>query len=145
LNADPRLPSTESVGLPKGKYLATIQEGKGQMVVFSDALPRLTYVDAQDRIAQITAEQREALAGLRKVVEQFTVTSSDAPPRVAICPMGGRVAVVNYTELFVACRLVGLGGMASRLRKVFGTAGAILSSDAATLRLPPHSLLIVGQ
>lgn len=145
LDADPRLPSKDSVELPKGKNLATIEEGKGKLVVFSDSLPRLTYVDSQNRIAQPSAEQREALAELRKIVEMFTVTSPDAPPRVAIFVFGGRAAVVNFTELPVACKVVGLGGMVSRLRKVFAMSGATLASDGATLRLPPHALLIVEQ
>jgi hypothetical protein len=113
------------------------------LVVFSAALPRLTYVDAQNRVAQPTPELREALETLRKEVSQFTVTSLDAPPRVAVFPLGGRVAVVNFTELPVNCRLAGLGGMVSRQRKVFATSGAMLASDGSTLRLPPHSLLVV--
>ena len=35
----------------------------------------------------MAAAQREALAELRKIVEEFTVTSPDAPPRVAVFPM----------------------------------------------------------
>jgi hypothetical protein len=143
LNADPRLPATDSLDLPKGKYLQTLKEGNGRLVVFSDSLPQLTYVDSQNRVVQPSLGQREALTELRKVVEEFTVTSPDAPPRVAVFPLGGRAAVVNYTELPVACRIVGLGGMVSRLRKVFATSGALLASDGATLRLPPHALLIV--
>jgi hypothetical protein len=145
LNADPRLPSPDSLDLPKGKYLRAVKEGNGRLVVFSDALPQLAYVDSQNRVAQPTAEQREALSELRKVVEEFTVTSPDAPPRVAVFLLGSRVAVVNFTELPVACRVVGLGGMVSRLRKVYATGGATLASDGATLRLPPHALLVVEQ
>jgi hypothetical protein len=145
LKADPRLPSKESVALPQGKLLATIEEGKGKLVVFSDSLPRLTYVDSQNRIAQPSEEQREALAELRKIVEMFTVTSPDAPPRVAVFVFGGRAAVANFTELPIACKVVGLGGMISRLRRVFAMSGATLASDGATLRLPPHALLIVEQ
>jgi hypothetical protein len=33
--------------------------------------------------------------------------------------------------------------MVSRQRKLFATAGATLASDGSTLRLPPHSLLVV--
>jgi hypothetical protein len=145
LNGDPRLPSAEPVNLPKDKYLLKVQEGNGNLVVFSDSLPRLTYVDSSNRIAQWTAAQREALAELRKIVEEFTATSPDAPPRVAVFPLGARVGVVNFTELPVACRIVGLGGMVSRLRKVFATSGASLASDAVTLRLPPHALIVVEQ
>jgi hypothetical protein len=71
------------------------------------------------------------------------VTSLDAPPRVAVFPLGGRVAVMNFTELPVSCRLVGMGGMVSRQKRVFATGGAFLASDGVTLRLPPHALLVV--
>jgi ubiquinone biosynthesis protein UbiJ len=111
--------------------------------VFSDALPRLTYVDAQDRVQQLTPELRSALADLRNKVSEFTATSPDAPPRVAVYPLGGRVAVVNYTELPAACGLTGMAGMAHRLTKVYGLDGATLGSDGATLRLPPHAVLVV--
>jgi len=73
------------------------------------------------------------------------VTSPDAPSRVAVFPLGARAAVANFTELPVACRIVGLGGMVSRLRKAFVTSGASLASDGATLRLPPHALIVVEQ
>jgi hypothetical protein len=111
--------------------------------VFSDALPRLTYVDSQDRVEQLTPELRKALVTLRDKVSEFTATSPDAPPRVAVYPLGGRVAVVNYTELPVACGITGIAGMAHRYAKVYGLEGATLASDGATLRLPPHGLLIV--
>jgi hypothetical protein len=143
LNGDPRLPAADSLELPKGKHLLTVQEGGGKLVVFSSALPRLTYVDAQRRVASPTPDVREALEGLRKAVSEFTVTSLDAPPRVAVFPLGGKVAVMNFTELPVSCRLAGLGGMVSRQKKVFATGGASLASDGATLRLPPHALLVV--
>jgi hypothetical protein len=145
LNGDPRLPSVGPIDLPKDKYLLKVQEGSGNLVVFSDSLPRLTYVDTSNRVAQWAAAQREAVAELRKIVEEFTVTSPDAPPRVAIFPMGARAGLVNFTELPVACRIVGLGGMVSRLRKVFATSEASLASDGATLRLPPHALIVVEQ
>ena len=145
LEGDPRLPSAVPTRLPKDKYLLKVQEGNGKLVVFSDSLPRLAYVDSSNRITQAAGEQREALAELRKIVEEFTVTSLDAPPRVAVFPMGSRVAVANFTELPVACKVVGLGGMVSRLRKAFATAGASLASDGATLRLPPHALIVVEQ
>jgi hypothetical protein len=145
LDGDPRLPSADPVNLPKDKYLLKVQEGNGNLVVFSDWLPRLTYVDSSNRIAQLAATQWDALAELRKVVEQFTVTSLDAPPRVAVFPLGARVGVVNFTELPVACRVAGLGGMVSKLRKVFAASGASLASDGTTLRLPPHALIVVEQ
>jgi hypothetical protein len=50
---------------------------------------------------------------------------------------------MNFTELPGSCRLAGLGGMVSRQKKVFATGGAALASDGTTLRLPPHSLLVV--
>jgi hypothetical protein len=50
---------------------------------------------------------------------------------------------VNYTELPVACGLTGLAGMARRYMKVYGLDGATLASDGATLRLPPHAVLVV--
>jgi hypothetical protein len=143
LNADPRLPTQASLDLEKDNYLKTLDAGSGKLVVFSDALPRLAYVDAQDRVAQLTPELRSALVDLRNKVSEFTVTSPDAPPRVAVYPLGGRVAVVNYTELPVACGLAGLAGMARRYMKVYGLEGAILASDGATLRLPPHAVLVV--
>ena len=143
LNGDPRLFVQGSLDLEEGRYLKSLKAEGGKLVVFSAALPRLTYVDAQNRIAQLTPEFRAALEELRKIVSEFTITSLDAPPRVAVFPLGGRVAVVNYTELPVSCRIVGLGGMVSRLRKVFAFSGASLASDGATLRLPPHAALIV--
>ena len=143
LNADPRLRTQASLDLEKGHYLKTVEAGGGKLVVFSDALPRLTHVDAQDRVEQLTPELRNALEDLRNKVSEFTVTSPDAPPRVAIFPLGGRVAVVNYTELPVACRLTGLAGMARKYTKAFATDGATLASDGATLRLPPHAALVV--
>jgi len=145
LNGDPRLPSVHPIDLPKDKYLLKVPEGSGNLVVFSDSLPRLAYVDSSNRVAQWIGAQREAVVELRKIVEEFTVTSPDAPPRVAIFPMGARAGVVNFTELPVACRIVGLGGMVSRLRKVFATSEASLASDGATLRLPPHALIVVEQ
>ena len=63
-------------------------------------------------------------------VSDFTVTSLDAPPRVAVYPLGGRVAVVNYTELPVACHLTGLAGMAHRLTQIYALDGAALAPTA---------------
>ena len=143
LNADPRLSVEASLNLAKGQYVKSLEAGGGKLVVFSDALPRLTHIDAQNRVAQLTSELRPALAELRKIISEFTATSPDAPPRVAMFPLGGRVAVVNYTELPVACRLTGLMGMARKYVRVFSTSGAFLASDGATLRLPPHAVLVV--
>lgn len=143
LNKDPRLAAAGVVELAKGEYFKTIREGAGRMIVFSDALPRLTYVDSKGRIESLTPELRAALESLRQVVADFAVTSLDAPPRVAVFPLGGRVAVVNFTELPVGCRLAGAGGKASRFRKVFAAGEATLASDGVTLRLPPHAVLVV--
>jgi hypothetical protein len=143
LNADPRLPSQASLDLEKGHHLKVVEAGGGKLVVFSTALPRLAYVDSHNRLEQLTPELRSALDDLRKRVSEFTVTSPDAPPRVAIFPLGGRVAVVNYTELPVACRLAGLAGMARKYTKVFSTDSATLASDGSTLRLPPHAVLVL--
>ena len=143
LNGDPRLPNPTSLDLDKGQLVKTVAAGGGKVVVFSDDLPRLTHVDGQDRIVQLTPELRAALLELRSQVSQFTVTSPDAPPRVAIYPLGGRVAVVNYTELPVACRLTGLAAMAHKLTQLYSLDGASLASDGTTLRLPPHAALVV--
>jgi hypothetical protein len=143
LNLDPRLVPDNKVELPKGKLLGTVAEGSGKIVIFSDALPKLTYVDNQNRVAQPTDAEREALNALRHAVSDFSVTSYDAPPRVAIFPMGSRAAVMNFTELPIAIRLTGLTGMSSRYRKVFATAGARLASDGLTIHLPPHGVMVV--
>jgi hypothetical protein len=143
LNGDPRLPAADSLEIPKGKYLHRVQEGGGGLVIFSEALVRLTRVDAQNRVAQLTPSLREALEALRKAVSEFAPTSLDAPPRVAVFPLRGRVAVMNFTEIPVSCRLAGMGGMVSRQKKVFASEGASLASDGVTLRLPPHSVIVV--
>jgi hypothetical protein len=143
LNLDPRLTPNNRVELPKGKLFDTFEEGDGEIVVFSESLAKLTYVDNQNKVAQPTEAEREALESLRKVVADFTVTSFDAPPRVAIFPMGDRAAVVNFTELPIACRLTALSGMSSRYQKVFATAGAFLGSDNLTIHLPPHGVMVV--
>ena len=57
--------------------------------------------------------------------------------------LGGRVAVVNYTELPVSFRLTGIAGMAHRLTQLDTMDGARLASDGGTLRLPPHAVLVV--
>ena len=143
LNRDPHLPVADSLEIPKGKYLLTVAEGGGKLIIFSGALVQLTRVDAQNRVAQMTPSLREALEALREAVSEFTPTSLDAPPRVAVFPLRGRVAVMNFTELPVSCRLTGMGGMVSRQKKLFASEGASLASDGVTLRLPPHALLIV--
>jgi hypothetical protein len=143
LNGDPRLPTPAPLDLEKDQYLKTLEVGGGKVVVFSDALAHLTQVDGQNRIEQPTPELREALENLRRPVADFTVTSPDAPPRVAVYPLGGHVAVVNYTELPVTCRLTGLAGMAHKLIQLYAIDGARLSSDGGTLRLPPHAVLVV--
>ncbi len=143
LNGDPRLPAAASIELEKGKYVAIVPAGSGRLVVFSSALPHLAYVDAQNRISQLTPELRQALTVLRGVVAEFTVTVLDAPPRVAVFPLGGRVGVANFTELPVACRLAGFEGRARRYRQAFATSGASLSADGVTLRLPPHGVLVI--
>ena len=143
LNGDPRLPTPSPLDLEKDQYVKTLDVGGGKVVVFSDALPHLTHVDGQNRIEQLTPELRDALETLRRQIGDFTVTSLDAPPRVAFYPLGGHAAVVNYTELPVACHLTGLGGMVHRLTQLYAIEGAKLASDGATLRLPPHSALVV--
>ena len=122
---------------PKDKYLLKAQEGNGNLVVFSDSLARLTYVDSGNRIAQPSAAERDGLLELRKIVQDFTPTSMDAPPRVAIFTLGARVAVVNFTELPVACRIVGLGGMVSRLRKAFAIVRSIVGFRRRHTALAP--------
>lgn len=143
LNNDPRLPLANSLQLGKGELFKTVQAGSGRAVIFSDALPRLTYVDTQQRTQSLTPALREALDELRKVVVDYEPTTLDAPPRVAVFPMGSRVAVANFSELPVACHLAGLGSKAHRLQAVFHTSGASLASDGATLNLPPHGLLVI--
>ena len=143
LNGDPQLPTPAPLDLEKDQYIKTMEVGGGKLVVFSDALPHLTHVDGQNRVAQLTPELREALEVLRRKVSDFTVTSLDAPPRVAVFPLGGRVAVVNYTELPVDCRLTGLAGMAHKLTQLYALDGAALAPDGQTLRLPPHAALVV--
>lgn len=143
LNADPRLKPANQVELPKGELIHTFAEGSGKIIVFSDALPKLTYVDDHNRVAQPTEAERQALKEWRTAVSNFVVTSYDAPPRVAIFPMGSRAAVMNFTELPVALSLTPLGGMASRYHKVFATPGAFLDSHGSTIHLPPHGLMVV--
>ena len=143
LSGDPRLPTKESLRLAKGKHLQSLEVGGGKIVVFSNALPRMAHVDSQNRVAQLTPALREALEAWRKGVADFTATSLDAPPRVAVFPLRGRVAVANFTELPVNCHLTGVGGMVSRFKQVFASLGAQLAPDRITLRLAPHSVIVV--
>lgn len=71
------------------------------------------------------------------------MTSLEAPLRLAVFSLGGRVAVVNFTELPIACQFTGFEGKARKLRRAFGTEGAGREGDGATLRLLPHGLLVV--
>ncbi len=143
LSGDPRLPTQAPLDLDKNQYLKTLEVGGGKVVVFSDALPHLSHVAGQNRLEQLTPELRSALDELRRDVSDFTATSLDAPPRVAVFPLGGRVAVVNYTELPVDCHVTGLAGMAHRLTQLDALDGARLASDGFTLRLPPHAAIVV--
>jgi hypothetical protein len=143
LNADPRLPTASTLDLEKDQYLKTLEVGGGNLVIFSAALPRLVLVDGQDRVEQLTPELRQALEDLRQRVAEFTVTLPNSPPRVAVFPLGGRVAVVNYTELPVACALAGANAKARKYTQVYALDGATLAPDGVTLRLPPHAVLVV--
>lgn len=143
LEGDPRLPQSEALEPEKGAYLKTTEIGGGSVTVFSAALLKLTYVNAEDQVEQPTPEMSQAIEALRQLVANFSPTLRSAPVRVAVFPMGGRAAVVNFTELPVACKLIGLHPHAYRFSQVFATAGAFLDSDHNTLRLPPHGLLVV--
>jgi len=143
LTGDPRLPTKESLELPKGEYFQVREVGGRKVATFSGALARLAHVDSQNRVAQLAPALREALESFRNAVADFTATSLDAPPRVAVFPLHGRVAVANFTELPVSCRLTGMGGMVSRFKQVFASPGAALAPDRVTLRLGAHSLLVV--
>jgi len=146
LSGDPRLPMADGISLKEGEYLKTVKEKEGEMVVFSDALPRLAFVDSGDRIEQLTPALRLALREWREKVMTYVPISLDAPPRVAVFPMGGgHVGVMNFTELPVACHLTKQGGTAGGLRLLFASPGASLAADGSTLRLAPHSLLMVEE
>ncbi len=142
LNGDPRLPADVSLNLDKDQLVKTVEMGGGKLVIFSDALPHLTHVDGQNRVEQLTPELRDALQELRAEVADFTVTLMNAPPRVAVFPLGKQVAVVNYTELPVTCRLSGVV-RAQQLTQLDALDGAELDTDGATLHLPPHAGLVV--
>jgi hypothetical protein len=143
LNADPRLVPDNKIALGKDEVLKRIAEGTGQVIVFSDQLPRLSYVTTKDQIPQLNPKTREALRKLRAAVAEFVPTSLDAPPRVAFFPMHDRVAVANFTELPVTCHLTGLGGMGTRYRQLFGTPEARVTGDGTTLYLPAHGVMVV--
>ncbi len=142
LNLDPRLAAYSPLELPKGKLIEKIAAGPGKLVIFSDALPKLAFVDSDNRVEQMTPELRAALVELRREAGNFTAVSLDAPPRVAIYPMKGRAAVMNYTELPVACHIE-LGGMAGGRTQIFAEGGAHLGAGGETLVMPPHSLIVV--
>lgn len=142
LNGDPRLPASQ-IELRNGTELRHTREGQGTIVVFPDALAKLTYVDSEDRVQQLTPALRTALRDLRLAASQFEPTSLDAPPRLAVFPMGKDTAVMNFSELPVSCHLARLRTGASRLQQVFSTPGASLAGDHSTLRVPPHGLLMV--
>jgi hypothetical protein len=147
LEGDLRLPSSQPLDLGKGTYIKALAEAAGKVVVFSDALPKLAYVDSHNEVAQLTPDLRAALAELRRTVGEFTATSLDAPPRLAVFPMADRVAVANFTEMPVSCRLTGRwtgsGGGAAKGQSLFATAGASVAEDGQTLRLPPHGWMVV--
>ena len=143
LNRDPRIAAFQNLELGEGEYSKSIGGGHGKIIVISDALPRLTYVDSKDRVEQPDPALRSALLSLRHIVENFAPTSLDAPPRVAVFPMGRQVAIMNFTELPVGCHLAYAGGPGTALREVFSTPGASLAGDHQTLLLPPHGLVVV--
>jgi hypothetical protein len=143
LNADPRLTPDNKVALAKDELLKQVSEGKGRIIVFSDQLPRLAYVDAEDQITQLDPETRAALGKLRSAVAEFTPTSIDAPPRVAVFPMHGRVAVANFTELPVTCHLASPGNVGTKYTKVFGTSETRVTANGTSLFLPTHGVMVV--
>lgn len=142
LEGDPRLPPG-SIELGKGQHFKTVEAGAGRIAVFSDELPGLVRVDSEDKVKQVTPELRDALASLRGVIARYVPTSMDAPPRVAVFPLGASTAVFNCTEVAVNCRLSGPGLEAGRRRVRFATSGAGLEGDGPALSLPPHGLLVV--
>ena len=142
LSEDPRLPSSIAWHLDAGTLVQSASVGPGRIVIFSDTLPQLAFVDKQDRIEQVDPQTRRALEEFRRVVSQFTVTFLDAPPRVAVFPMGNRTAVYNFTELPVTCRPSGTK-VSTHIRQEISSGGALLRADGGTLSLPPHGLVVV--
>jgi hypothetical protein len=143
LNADPRLAPDNNIALAKDELLKRISEGGGKIIAFSDQLPRLAYVTAEDQITQLDPKTREALRKLRAAVAEFVPTSLDAPPRVAVFPMHDRVGIANFTELPVICHLTGLGGMGTKYTQLFGTSAARVTGNGTTLYLPAHGVMVV--
>jgi hypothetical protein len=143
LNADSRLAPDNNVALPKDELLKRISEGSGKVIVFSDQVPRLAYVTAEDQITQLDPKTREALRELRAAVAEFVPTSLDAPPRVAVFAMHDRVGIANFTELPVTCHLTGMGGMGTKYRQLFATSEARVTGNGTTLYLPAHGVMVV--
>src|SRR5579875_1358425 len=143
LNADPRLTPDNTIALAKDEILKRVSEGSGQIIVFSDQLPRLAFVTAENQVMQLNPATRASLAKLRAAVAEFVPTSPDAPPRVVVFPMHDRVAVANFTELPVTCHLTGLGGMGARYTKRFGTSDTRVAGDGTALYLPAHGVMVV--
>ncbi len=143
LDRDPRLPVDERLNLRAGEYLKKIAEGAGRMIIVSDALPALTIVDASNRVAQPTAAMRAALLELRQNVAAYMPLSLDAQPRVAVFPMGRRIAVMNFNETPVDCHLNGTNGSQLTMRTLLATPGAALRQDHVTLHLGPHEMLML--
>jgi hypothetical protein len=143
LNTDPRLKPANTIDLAKDELLRKVPEGAGQIIVFSDQLPRLAEIDPQNQVTQLNPETRAALRKLRDEAARFVPTSLDAPPRVVIFPMHNTVAIANFTELPVTCSLSGHGSMGTRHTKVFGTAETGVTADGTALHLPPHGVMVV--
>ncbi len=143
LNADPRLTPNNRVSLAKDELFKQLPEGSGKIIVFSDQLPRLAYIDANDQITQLDPQTRSALKKLRTAVGRFVPVSLDAPPRVAIFPMHQRVGIANFTELPVTCHLSGHGKAAAKYLKLFGTSETEVTSNGTALYLPPHGVMVV--
>jgi len=143
LNADPRLKPVNNVDLAKDELLRKVPEGAGQIIVFSDQLPRLADVNEQDQVTQPDPQTRSALRKLRSEVARFVPTSLDAPPRVAIFPMHNSIAIANFTELPATCALSGLGSPRARYTTVFGTSETRVTADGTALYLPPHGVMVV--
>lgn len=143
LNADPRLAPENNIALGKDELLRRISEGSGKIIVFSDQLPRLAYVTPEDQITQLDPKNRDALGRLRAAVAEFAPTSIDAPPRVAVFPMRGRVAIANFTELPVTCHLTGTGDMGTKFVQLFGTSETRVTGNGTDLYLPAHGVMVV--